>query len=170
MLPMTVKDHEQLMTVNTNDLPIYKDVLVPGLDAQPLYLDPNNGVWCLRVMFHPGVVLPTHYHTGSVHMWTLSGKWYYLEHQDQPQTAGSYLFEPGSSIHTLSVPADNTEITETLMVINGANVNFDQDGNYHSILDANSIILLVESLIQERGLDPSRYIRAGFPAMPGLNA
>jgi quercetin dioxygenase-like cupin family protein len=84
--------------------------------------------WC--AFFHPGVVLPTHYHTGTAHLWTLSGKWNYLEYPDQPQTAGSYLFEPGSSIHTLNVHADNTELTETLMVVSGSNINFDQDGNF----------------------------------------
>ncbi|MGP4843405.1 2,4'-dihydroxyacetophenone dioxygenase family protein [Marinobacter sp. 1Y8] len=163
MLPPTLKDHNELLTLNTNDLPVYKDALVPGVDVQPLFLDPNRGVWCLRVMFHPGVMLPTHYHTGTVHLWTLSGKWNYLEHADQPQTAGCYLYEPGSSIHTFNVPADNTEVTETLMLVEGANVNFDADGNYHSIMDANSITLLIESLIKERGLEPARYIKASFP-------
>lgn len=163
MLPAAVKDHQQLLTVNTNDLPIYKDSLVPGVDVQPLFLDPNNGIWCLRVLFHPGVMLPTHYHTGTVHLWTLSGKWNYVEHADQPQTAGSYLYEPGGSIHTFCVPADNTEITETLMLVSGASVNFDAEGSYHSTMDAGSIILLLEHLIQERGLEPAKYIRASFP-------
>jgi 2,4'-dihydroxyacetophenone dioxygenase len=163
MLPHTVSDHHELLTVNTNDLPVYKDALVPGVDVQPLFLDPNNGVWGLRVMFHPGVFLPKHYHTGTVHLWTLSGKWNYVEYPDQPQTAGSYLFEPGGSIHTFSVPADNTEITETLMLVQGANVNFDEEGNYHSIMDASSIMLLIDSLIQEHGLDPAKYIKATQP-------
>lgn len=98
-----------------------------------------------------------------MHLWTLSGKWNYLEHPDQPQTAGSYLFEPGGSVHTLSVPADNTELTETLMVVSGSNINFDQDGNYVGILDANSIIQLIDYLIQERGLEPARYITPPQP-------
>ena len=78
MLPYTVNDHDELLTVNSNDLPVYKDALVPGVDVQPLFLDPGNGVWGLRVLFHPGVMLPTHYHTGTVHLWTLSGKWNYV--------------------------------------------------------------------------------------------
>lgn len=160
MLPYTVNDHHELLTVNSNDLPIYKDALVPGVDVQPLFLDPGNGVWGLRVLFHPGVMLPTHYHTGTVHLWTLSGKWNYVEYSDQPQTAGSYLFEPGGSVHTFMVPDTNTEITETLMIVQGANVNFDENGDYHSVMDASSITLLIESLIHERGLEPARYIKA----------
>lgn len=160
MLPYTVNDHDELLTVNSNDLPIYKDALVRGVDVQPLFLDPSNGVWGLRVLFHPGVMLPTHYHTGTVHLWTLSGKWNYVEYPDQAQTSGSYLFEPGGSVHTFMVPADNTEVTETLMIVQGANINFDQDGNYHSVMDASSIMLLIDSLIQERGLEPAKYIKA----------
>ncbi|MBZ2169099.1 2,4'-dihydroxyacetophenone dioxygenase family protein [Marinobacter sp. F4216] len=158
MLPVTVQDNDTLLTINSNDAPVYKDILVPGLDVQPLYLDPTKGIWALRVFFHPGVKLPTHYHTGTVHFWTLSGRWNYVEHPDQPQTAGSYLFEPGGSIHTFNVPEDNKEVTETVMIIEGANVNFDENGEYHSILDASSIMAMIEACIQERGLDPSMYI------------
>lgn len=159
-LPNVLIDHKSLLTLNTNELPIYRDALIPGVDAQPLYLDPTAGVWVLRVMFHPGVVLPKHYHTGVVHLYTLSGRWNYVEYPDQPQTAGSYLFEPGGSVHTFMTPADNTEITDTFMVVHGANVNFDQDGNYLGIMDASDIMMMFDRLIRERGLQPARYIRA----------
>jgi hypothetical protein len=162
-LPPLVFDHKELLTLDMNALPIYEDALIPGVDVQPLFLDPTNGVWGLRVIFHPGVVLPTHYHTGTVHLWTLSGCWNYLEFPNQPQTAGCYLFEPGSSIHTFSVPADNTEPTETLMIVTGTNVNFDADGQFIGTLDANSIILMLDHLVRERGLDPARYITPGNP-------
>lgn len=160
MLPITIQDNENLLTLNVKDSPVYKDILVPGVDVQPLFLDPTNGVWTLRVWFAPGVVLPTHYHTGTVHLWTVSGRWNYVEHPDEPQTAGSYLFEPGGSVHTFSVPADNTELTETLMIVQGANINFDENGEYHSTMDASSIIAMIEEAIKERGLEPSVYIRA----------
>ncbi|MGB1466410.1 MAG: 2,4'-dihydroxyacetophenone dioxygenase family protein [Alcanivorax nanhaiticus] len=163
MLPMLVKDHDELLTLNNNEMPIYKDIMVPGLDVQPQYVDVNRGIWVLRVMFHPGVRLPMHYHTGTVHLWTLSGKWNYIEYPDQPQTAGCYLFEPGGSIHTFNVPADNTEVTDTLMLVEGANVNFDENGQYHSMLDANSITLLIEQYIQENGMEPATYIKPSMP-------
>jgi hypothetical protein len=54
------------------------------------------------------------------------------------------------------VPADNTEPTETLTVVTGSNNNFDQDGNFVGLLDANSIIQMIDYLIQERGLEPAR--------------
>lgn len=164
-LPDLAFTHKSLLTLNSHDLPTFKDVVpgIPGIDTQPLFLDTHNGVWVLRVIFHPGVILPTHYHTGTVHLWTLSGKWFYLEYPEQPQTAGSYLFEPGGSVHTFNVPADNEELTETLMIVSGSNVNFDQDGNYVGMLDANSIVLMIDQLIRERGLDPAKYITPPQP-------
>ena len=162
-LPDLIHDQKEILTLNTKEQPVYVDALAPGVDVQPLFLDPHNGVWALRVIFHPGVVLPTHYHTGTVHLWTLSGRWNYLEYPDQPQTAGSYLFEPGGSVHTFSVPADNTEPTETLMVVSGTNVNFDADGNFIDTLDANSIMLMLDRLVRERGLDPAKYIAPPSP-------
>ncbi|HBP1360631.1 TPA: 2,4'-dihydroxyacetophenone dioxygenase [Pseudomonas aeruginosa] len=163
-MPTPIFDHKRLLTLDTHDLPIYEDALAPyfpGVDVQPLYLDPNQGVWALRVIFRPGVRLPCHYHTGPVHLFTLSGKWNYLEYPESPQTAGCYLYEPGGSIHTFSVPADNTEPTDTFMVVHGANVNFDQGGNYVNIMDAGDIMQTIERLIRERGLEPARYIRPG---------
>ncbi len=169
-LPMLVTNHHELLFLNTKELPVYEDAVpgVPGVDVQPLMLDTHRGVWVLRVLFHPGVVLPTHYHTGTVHLWTLSGKWNYMEYPYQPQTAGCYLFEPGSSVHTFVTPADNTELTETLMYVEGSNVNFHPEtGEYVGMLDANSITLMIEHLIKERGLQPARYIR---PAQPDFTA
>ena len=84
-LPNLVHDQKELLTLNTRELPIYEDALIPGVDVQPLFLDPHNGVWVLRVIFHPGVVLPTHYHTGTVHLWTLSGRWNYRRGCDLPR-------------------------------------------------------------------------------------
>ncbi len=160
MIPVPVHHHADLLTLNTKEQPLYKDAMpgVPGVDVQPLFLDPGQGVWVLRVVFQPGVILPKHYHTGTVHLFTLSGKWGYVEYPDQPQTAGCYLYEPGGSIHQFMVPADNTEPTDTLMVVYGANVNFDQDGNYINIMDASDIMQMIDNLVKERGLDPAKYI------------
>jgi hypothetical protein len=77
-----------------------------------------------------------HYHTGVAEVFTLSGRWHYREYPDQPQTAGSYLYEPGASVHTFITPADNTEDTVILVRVIGANMNFTEDGQFHSILDA----------------------------------
>lgn len=74
------------------------------------------------------------YHTGVAEVFTLSGCWHHLEYPNQPQTAGSYLYEPGSSLHTFITPIDNTENTVILVRVVGANINFTEDGQFHSIL------------------------------------
>jgi len=87
-IPDTITVQDRLLTIDTNAAPIIRDVLVEGVNIQPLYLDAENGLWVLRVIFAPGITMPRHFHTGTVHLWTLSGSWNYLEYPDQPQTAG----------------------------------------------------------------------------------
>ncbi len=159
-LPTTITVQGQLLTINTNDVPFIKDVLTEGIDVQPLYLDAEVGIWVLRVIFAPGVTLPKHFHTGTVHLWTISGCWHYLEYPDQKQTAGCYLFEPGGSIHTFHTPADNTEPTDTFMVVTGSNVNYDEDDNLVGILDAGWIAEAVKVASVEQGLGEAHFIEA----------
>lgn len=162
-LPNVVLEQKRLLCLNTNELPILRGALGPGVDIQPLFLDPTNGIWVLRAIFGPGVTLPNHFHTGTVHAFTLSGKWYYTQHADQPQTAGMYLYEPGGSIHQFKTPADNTEPTVAVFVVYGANVNFDDKGEYHSIMDAGWIAMLTDELAKAQGHGKARYIRAETP-------
>ena len=126
-LPEVIQHQDFLLTLNTNEESIIKDAL-PGVDVYPLFLDPENGTWVIRAKFKPGVTLPKHFHTGVVHFYTLGGAWHYIEYPDQLQTAGSYLYEPGGSIHTFHCP-ENSGGADGFMVITGANINFDEQGN-----------------------------------------
>jgi len=114
----------------------------------------------LRVKFAPGVTLPLHFHTGAVHLYTMSGCWYYTEYPDQKQTAGCYIFEPGGSIHEFNTPATNTEDTDTFMVVFGANVNFLKDGTYINLMDAGMIKAWADQGIKDQGLTNMNYISA----------
>jgi 2,4'-dihydroxyacetophenone dioxygenase len=157
---MSATSSKKLFTLNVNQLPVLQNALGPGVDFQPLFLDPSNGVWCIRALFAPGITLPSHLHTGPVHAYTLSGCWYYAEHPDQPQTAGSYLYEPASGIpHLFRTPEDNTEVTEIIFTVFGANVNFDENGGFHSVMDASFIEGLVKHLAASQGLDGVTYVR-----------
>jgi len=86
----------------------------------------------------PGVdVIDTHYHTGPVFAVTQSGEWFYKEYPDKINKAGSYLYEPAHSVHTITVAEDATEDAVVWFAIFGSNVNIDHDGNVISVLDAN---------------------------------
>ncbi len=155
--PEMVNHLEHLLCVHTEEAKIIKNAL-PGVHIYPLALDVENGLWVLRVQFEPGVTLPTHFHTGIVHLYTMSGCWHYIEYPNDKQVAGSYLFEPGGSIHTFHTPETNEGLTDTFMVVHGANINFDQDGDFANIIDAGWIEQVMLAAAKDQGIKP-RYIK-----------
>lgn len=160
-LPLVALPQAELLTVSTFDMPLIRDALGEGVHFKPLRLDIENGEWVVLATFTPGASIPLHYHTGVVDAWTISGCWFYKEYPDQPQTAGCYLFEPGSSVHSLTCPETNTEDTVVLFRVSGANINFTDDGQFHSILDAALISHLTSTLSEEQKLGPISYIGGG---------
>ncbi|GAA7769172.1 2,4'-dihydroxyacetophenone dioxygenase [Cupriavidus sp. SHE] len=156
-LPQATTHQERLLTINTNEVPRLPTE-VPGTTITPLFLDRENGVWVLYGRFEPGTVLPTHFHTGTVHFYTTRGMWNYAEYPGDPQTAGSYLYEPGGSMHTFMVPADASEPAEGLMVVYGANINF-VNGEYHSIMDAGAIEETLLAAVRLGAMQMPKYIR-----------
>ena len=130
-----------------------------GLDFQLLQASVEQGLWVVRTHFKPGVTIPTHRHTGEVFAVTFSGSWRYLEYPEV-NTAGSYLFEPAGSVHTLHAPASNTGITDVWFAIRGANLNLDEQGNVASIWDATFMIETYFELCAKAGY--------GRPAVVGL--
>jgi quercetin dioxygenase-like cupin family protein len=166
-LPLVALPQGELLTVNEKNIPTVHNALGPGVHFQPLRLDIENGEWVVRATFGPGASVPLHYHTGAAEVFTLSGRWHYREYPNQPQTAGCYLYEPGSSVHTFITPADNTEDTVILVRVIGANINFTEDGQFHSILDAALLRHLTDTLSAEQHLGEINYIgggAAGFTA------
>jgi 2,4'-dihydroxyacetophenone dioxygenase len=119
-----------------SDLPFVD--LGDGSDLQLLQCDVEAGLWVIRTRFQPGYVVQTHKHTGEVFAFTISGSWKYAEYPEV-NTAGSYLFEPAGSVHTLTVPADNSGLTDVWFAIRGANLNLDADGNVTTVIDAGTI-------------------------------
>ncbi len=128
------------------DLP-FVDIGPTGL-LQLLQVDLANGVWVVRNRFPAaGTTLQTHRHTGHVHAFTQSGSWHYLESPEAQNCAGSYLFEPAGSTHTLHVPAGDEE-TEVCFTISGANLNLAADGTIESVLDAPGILAAYRALCE----------------------
>jgi 2,4'-dihydroxyacetophenone dioxygenase len=160
-LPLVALPLKELLTVNQADVPVIRDAFGPGVHFQPLRLDVEAGEWVVLATFAPGAQIPLHYHTGAAEVYTLSGSWHYLEYPDQLQTAGSYLYEPAASVHTFICPETNTEDTVLLVRVVGANINFNEDGTFHSILDAAMGRFLTEQLAEAQGLGEVRYIGGG---------
>ena len=111
-----------------------------GATLQLLQVDLSNGVWIVRNHFPPDTTIQTHKHTGHVLAFTQKGSWFYQEYPDVVNTAGSYLYEPAGSVHTLHVPATNEEVTDVWFAIHGANLNLGADGNVELVIDAHAIL------------------------------
>lgn len=154
-----INHQSELLTINIHESP-YLPGGGEGAFIIPLFLDRENGVWVLYGKFKPGTRLPTHFHTGVVHFYTTKGQWHYLEYPDNVQTAGSYLYEPGGSIHTFTVPDDATEDAEGFMVVHGANVNFDGE-KFLGIRDAGAIEDGILKYASANNLPTPRYISPG---------
>jgi 2,4'-dihydroxyacetophenone dioxygenase len=125
-----------------------------GATLQLLQVDLANGVWVIRNHFQPGYTVQTHKHTGHVYAFTQKGSWHYLESPDDVNTAGSYLYEPAGSVHTLHVPASNEGVTDVWFTIHGANLNLDAGGNVEMVIDAHLMLPFYRALCAEQhGID-----------------
>lgn len=133
---MTAIDIPPALHRAESDLPFVD--LGDGSHMQLLQCDVESGLWVIRTRFQPGYLVQTHKHTGEVFAFTIAGSWKYLEYPEV-NTAGSYLFEPAGSVHTLSVPAENDGVTDVWFAIRGANLNLDADGNVTTVIDAGAV-------------------------------
>ena len=110
-----------------------------GNEVKLLTAKISESLWIVRTRFQPGTAVQTHRHTGQVYAYTMSGSWHYKE-SEYVNRAGSFLYEPAGSVHTLLVPEDNTEVTDVWFQIYGANLNLDEEGNVESVTDAGSVL------------------------------
>lgn len=122
-----------------------------GIELKLLRVDLDAGRWVIRNRFAPGVQLPVHRHTGAVEGFTLAGRWRYLEY-DFESVAGSTIFEPAGSVHTLHVPATNEEPTDVLFVIDGALLYLGDHGEVESVVDAGTLLTAYRALCRAAGL------------------
>lgn len=115
-----------------------------------LHVRSQEGLWVIRNQFGPGVRVQKHRHTGPVFGITSSGAWGYLEY-DYMNRAGSYLYEPAHSEHSLYTPDDNTEPTDVTFVMYGCNLNLDEDGNVESVTDGPGVLEAYYLMLEAQG-------------------
>ncbi len=125
----------------------------PGIRLKLLMADVEGGRFAVRMAFTPGTEVFAHKHTGEVHAFTFSGEWNYLEYPDSPPNrAGSYLFEPPGSTHTLKVADEAEGPTDVLFVIYGALLHLDPDGTIVAVTDAESVLEEYPRRLREQGV------------------
>ncbi|TVP51969.1 MAG: cupin [Mongoliibacter sp.] len=145
--------------IGENDLPYIE--LTPGIKLKLLMVDLADGLWIIQMKFEPGTEITKHYHTGPVLAVTYSGEWYYKEYPDDRNKKGSFLYEPAHSMHTLTVPESNSEVTDIWFAVRGANLNIDENDEVESVTDANSIFETYKQLCSEQNLSHEKLIIYG---------
>ncbi|WP_374571998.1 2,4'-dihydroxyacetophenone dioxygenase family protein [Phenylobacterium sp.] len=142
-----------------DDLPFV--TISEGVELQLLHVDLSTGLWVNRTRLKPGASVIRHLHAGPVHAVTLQGRWYYRESPDQVNVAGSYLFEPAGSVHTLQAAADQDEDTLAWFAIWGPNINLLDSGEVHSVFDAGTALRIYRELCAAARLNIDKLIVAG---------
>jgi quercetin dioxygenase-like cupin family protein len=140
-LPSIHRDADELPWVRFDD----------DVESKLVHVRLSEGLWVARSRFRPGCVLQTHRHTGPVVGFTMGGAWRYRESADQVNRAGSYLFEPAGSVHTLEALADSDQPADAWFAIWGANLNLDANGNVDSVADAPGMLAAYLHLASKQG-------------------
>jgi quercetin dioxygenase-like cupin family protein len=143
------QDAREAILIHDEDLPWV--ALPDGSLLQLLQVDLNQNLWVVRNRLKPGFGIDTHYHTGPVFAFTQSGEWFYKEYPDKVNKAGSYLYEPAHSIHTLTVAEDAKEDAVVWFAVFGSNVNINDKGDVTSVLDAATLLKVYRMLCAADG-------------------
>ncbi len=118
-----------------------------GNKLKVIQVDHADGLWIVENLFQKSYVVQTHRHTGPVYAYTTSGAWKYAEYPEVNR-AGSFLFEPAGSQHTLTVLEDDTHVWFQMY---GVNLNLDADGNIESVFDGPSTLEAYYMLAEAEG-------------------
>ena len=102
-----------------------------GNKLKVIQVDVGEGLWIVENIFQKSYAVQTHKHTGPVYAYTTRGAWKYREY-DYVNRAGSFLYEPAGSVHTLECIEDDTHVWFQMY---GQNLNLDADGNVESVFD-----------------------------------
>jgi quercetin dioxygenase-like cupin family protein len=154
---MSLIDVPPALHRNEADLPYVSDM--EGYSFQLAHVDLDAGLWVIRTRLEPGTALQTHRHTGQVLGFTLNGRWRYTEY-GHDYLAGSHIFEPANSVHTLEAPADNTERTDVWFAVWGANLLLDPDGTISAVRDAAAVLRSYRELCEAAGLPQPEVLGA----------
>ena len=144
---MTATDSLPLaLHVGVDDLPFVD--IGDGNKLKVIQVDAAEGLWIVENIFQSGFEVQTHRHTGPVFGYTTSGAWKYKEY-DYVNRAGSFLYEPAGSVHTLTVLEDDTRAWFHMY---GVNLNLREDGSVDSITDGPSTLAAYFALCEAAGL------------------
>jgi hypothetical protein len=118
-----------------------------GNKLKVIQVKEREGLWIVENIFQNGFAVQTHRHTGPVWGYTRSGAWKYKEY-DYVNRAGSFLYEPAGSVHTLTCIEDETRVWFHMY---GVNLNLDEHGNVDSVSDGAGTLAAYHALCEAQG-------------------
>ena len=136
----------QAIHVGADDLPFVD--IGDGSLLKVLQVKIGEGLWIIENVFQAGFEVQAHRHTGPVWGYTKSGAWKYKEY-DYVNRAGSFLYEPAGSVHTLQCIEDDTRVWFHMY---GSNLNLDDAGQVVSVVDAQVTLDAYLALAEAQGL------------------
>ncbi len=129
-----------------------------GVELKVIRVVDHAAIWVVRNRFAPGVQIPRHKHTGEIHAFTTRGCWHYAEYGiDYP--AGTYVYEPAGSVHTLTVNRDNDGPTEALFVMQGVNLNLGPNGEIERVDDGPTALAFYLAMCEAMGVPNPPVLR-----------
>jgi 2,4'-dihydroxyacetophenone dioxygenase len=144
---MALIEHVQTAVhIGADELPFVD--IGDGSKLKVIQVKEREGLWIVENIFMSGFEVQTHRHTGPVYAYTTSGAWRYKEY-DYVNRAGSFLYEPAGSVHTLQCIEDETHVW---FQIYGANLNLDAEGNVESVIDGAGTLAAYYALCEAEGL------------------
>ena len=147
-----IEERPVAVHIGADDLP-WVDI-GDGSKLKVLQVRATEGLWIVQNIFQAGYTVPTHKHTGPVWGYTISGAWHYKEY-DYVNRAGSFLYEPAGSVHTLECLEDDTNVWFQMY---GSNLNLDADGNIESVFDGPGTLAAYYALCEAAGLPKPNVI------------
>jgi quercetin dioxygenase-like cupin family protein len=138
--------------IGADDLPFVD--IGDGSKLKVIQVKEKEGLWIVENIFNAGYVVPTHKHTGPVWGYTRSGAWKYKEY-DYVNRAGSFLYEPAHSVHTLEIIENDTQVWFHMY---GSNLNLDANGNVESVFDGPSTLAAYYMLAEMQGFPKPKVL------------
>jgi quercetin dioxygenase-like cupin family protein len=132
--------------LSTEQIPFVE--LGGGNKLRVLQVKEQEGLWIIENIFQAGFEVQAHRHTGPVWGYTTSGAWKYKEYE-YVNRAGSFLYEPAGSVHTLQCVEDDTRVW---FHMTGCNLNLDADGNVESVTDGALTLMGYLAMAEAQGL------------------
>ncbi len=145
-MAITELNAPEAVHIGTDDLPFVE--IGGGNMLRVLQVNEKEGLWIIENIFQKGFTVQTHRHTGPVWGYTVSGGWKYKEY-DYVNRAGSFLYEPAGSVHTLECIEDDTRVWFHMY---GVNLNLDDEGNVESVADGAGSLAFYLAMCEQQGL------------------